>query len=236
MNDCTSTINNVDILQLLKMPKWREIKEQDMFQTGDILLFHHNGIYDTWTDAFLSTFNNMVGWFTGSKYTHCAIVVKDPDFTSPPKKGLFVLESSYEPFPDAENGEYKIGAELVDFDRVMHFWPGQVYWRKLTCVRDVWFKKRLADAHSIIHNRPYDLLPQDWFKAEFEIKTGAVQRKKTFWCAALVAYLYTKWDFLPSNTPWSIVTAKSFGTEAGNQIYLSLKDCTLDSEIEIKAN
>ena len=70
------------------------------------------------------------------------------------------MESSYEKFVDTEDGEYKLGCELEDFDKVMEDYKkncGSVYWRKLNCDRDNNFYKNLTDAHSVLHNRPYDI-------------------------------------------------------------------------------
>ena len=60
-------------------------------------------------------------WWTKSKYSHCAIIVRDPTFCAEEKKGLYVLESSYEKFVDSEDGEYKLGCELEEFDKVETF-------------------------------------------------------------------------------------------------------------------
>lgn len=216
--------------------KWQELRDHDELKTGDLLLFHHNDEFDGVINGMLSIFNDLIGWATHSKYTHSAIVIKDPDFCEPPlPKGLYVLESSYEPFPDAENYEYKIGVELERFEDVMEKWSGPIYWRKLHCTRDEKFYQTLANAHSVLHNRPYDIIPTDWVRALFKIdaeKDG--RRTKTFWCSALCAYLYVQWGFLPKDTPWSIIAPKSLGTEEGDQLQLAFRNCVIDSEYQIK--
>ena len=35
-------------------------------------------------------------YFTKSKYTHIAMILKDPSFTNPPLKGLYIIESGEE--------------------------------------------------------------------------------------------------------------------------------------------
>lgn len=175
-------------------------------------------------------------WATGSKYSHCAIIIKNPRFTCTKKTGLFILESSYENFPDVEDNEYKLGCELEDFDKVINTYKengGSVYWRKLHCDRNEDFYLKLAEAHSVLHNRPYDLVLTDWLKAAFHLNVGNTQNKKRFWCSALVAYVYTKLGFLNENTPWTIVSAKTFGTEQPDKYEMQYTNCTLDKEIQI---
>lgn len=204
---------------------------EDQFQTGDILLFSHRWETNTWTNTFLSVVNWLVGYFTESKYTHSAIIVRDPKFTVEPLKGLYVLESSYENFVDVEDGELKLGVELEEYSKVVADWSGEIYWRQLKCQRDEEFYHRLAESHNIVHNRPYDIIPTDWYRAyREEVRPGVDQRKKTFWCSALVTFLYVQWGFLAENVPWSLITCKSLGSESGNQIPLQFINCQLEKE------
>ena len=110
---------------------------------------------------------------------------------------------------------------------------GEVYWRKLNCTRDNRFYEKLAEAHNVVHNRPYDVIPTDWLKAAFHINKGATQKKKTFWCSALVAYIYVCWGFLDNNTPWTLVSPKMLGTESPDNDELKFDNCTLESEVKI---
>lgn len=202
-------------------------------ETGDILLFHHTNTFISILDTLLSMFSNIIDICTWSKYSHAAIIVKDPTFTKEPLKGLYVLESSYEEFPDIENNKYKLGVELEKYEDVIAKWNGSIYWRKLNCTRDVIFYNRLKEAHTIIHNCPYDIVPIDWIKAGLDINLGNTQKKKTFWCSALCAFIYTCWGFLDKCTPWTIITPKQFGTE--NQFKpLNFINCSLGNEQRIK--
>ena len=45
--------------------------------------------------------------------------------------------------------------------------------------------------------KPYDLNPLDWSKAARDIEIGDCQKDNTFWCSALVSYIYIKLGFLP---------------------------------------
>jgi hypothetical protein len=204
----------------------------DKFNTGDIILFEH--IYDKSSvkSAFMSVLDEGIGWFTKSKYSHVGIVIKDPKFTNPQLNGLFLLESNREDFPDAENGEIKCGVEIVDLKNVVNNYHGNIYWRKLVCDRGDKFNSLLAEAHSVIHNRPYDLIVGDWVSVAMGKDNRNTQRKNTFWCSALVAYVYTHLGFLTNETKWTMATPKMFGTERQRN-KLSLLNCSLEPEVKI---
>jgi hypothetical protein len=163
------------------------------------------------------------------------MVVRDPQFTDPPMKGLYVMESSFESFPDAEDHKYKFGVELEDFDKVIESArPHEnIYWRKLVCNRDAQFYQTLEDIHKEVHNKPYDIFPQDFIDAWLHrenIPGGQVTSR--FFCSALIAYIYVAWGFLPFSTQWTRVTPKMFGSEEQNPYELIFKNCKVNPEIE----
>lgn len=207
--------------------------DKEQFNTGDILLYEYTNIYNNFTNIFFSLFNSLISWATNSDYSHSSIIIKDPQFTDPPLKGLYVLESSYETFPDAENKESKLGVELVSLDRVIEEYHGKIFWRKLVCDRNKTFYDNLAKAHSVAHNRPYDLVPSDWIKAALHINKGNEQQKKRFWCSALVAYVYVKLGLLSDKTPWTTITPKMLGTESTKEEVV-FQNCSLEPEKQIK--
>jgi hypothetical protein len=147
-------------------------------------------------------------------------------------KGIFVLESNRESFPDVEDNEIKCGVELVRLEDILKTYSGSIYWRKLNCERNDKFFYTLAQCHSAVHNRPYDIIPTDWLKAAFRWNIGNTQRKKTFWCSALVAYIYTQLELLKADTPWTLVSPKMLGTESGEDEMWFI-NCTLDREVQI---
>ena len=208
------------------------IDYMSQFSTGDILLFEHKFDTTSIKTSFMSILDEGIGWFSKSRYSHVGIVLKDPEFTSPHLKGLFLFESNREDFPDAEDGEIKFGVEIVDLQNVLDSYHGNIYWRKLTCDRGKDFNGLLAHAHSVIHNRPYDVLPGDWLSVALHKDNKNTQRKKTFWCSALVAYIYTELGFLSADTKWSMATPKMFGTERQRN-KLTFMKCSLNPEIKI---
>lgn len=208
---------------------------KDDLNTGDILLFHHKNDCHSCYNCFFSCVTGLIETCTKSKYSHVAMVVRDPQFTDPPMKGLYVMESSFESFPDAEDHKYKFGVELEDFDKVIESArPHEnIYWRKLICNRDAQFYQTLEDTHNEVHNKPYDIFPQDFIDAWLHrenIPGGQVTSR--FFCSALIAYIYVAWGFLPFSTQWTRVTPKMFGSEEQNPYELIFKNCKVNPEIE----
>ena len=191
------------------------------FNTGDILLLDNTNN--------TSIFAQLIKFLTHSKYSHCGMIIKDPKFTVKPMTGLYFLESGIESFNDAENNRKKCGVQLVSLTEMIKNYPGDIYWRKLNCTRDSKFYDNLAQAHNDVHNLPYDIDPIDWLKGYLKIKHNS-QHKDRFWCSALLAYLYTKLDFLKSDTDWSIISPQEFSFKDNT---LDFINCTLDNEIFI---
>lgn len=207
---------------------------KEELNTGDILLFHHVSKYNNCYNCVFSCFTDLIKYCTHSKYSHIGIIVRDPNFSNVQLKGLYVLESSFELFPDAEDHRYKLGVELEDFDKVIKNSGGDIYIRKLNCERNEDFYKTLDEIHTDVYNKPYDALPRDWVDAVLHKYSGSnAQSTNHFWCSALVAYIYVRWGFLPSYTPWSLVSPKMFGTETDTKYKLEFLNCSLDNEIKI---
>ena len=93
--------------------------------------------------------------------------------------------------------------------------------------------RKLNDAHSIVHNKPYDANPIDWFKSWLDLEVGDVHKETTFFCSALVAFFYTRLGILPEDTPWTLISPNELGTEncRRKQLYFNY---TVDPEIRIK--
>jgi len=209
-----------------------KIYPQCDFQTGDILLYHIKPKCNTCLNCCLTFYGKLISCFTKSKYTHCAMVIKNPPWR-PDLKGLYILESSLETFPDAEDGEIKFGVQLVDFNKMINDFNGDVYWRKLNCKRDEIFNQNLIKAQSIVHNRPYDTILVDYIKAGLKIYKGKVHRLNQFFCSSLVIFVLIKLGFLDENLPWSVLAPSVLGTESGID-HVTFLNCHYDPEIKIK--
>ena len=192
-------------------------------ETGDILLLKEN-----WW------FSRLIQYFTNSKYSHCGIIIKNPDFTPIPLRGLYLLESTgFLRTKDAEDHEHKFGVQLTPLQDVFER-QSKIYWRKLFCKRDHTFYESLKIIHSVVHNTPYDDKPIDWIKTKFQIRLGNLQNKKRFFCSALCAFVYTSLGFLPEHTNWTIIPPCEFGTEPHTDfIPLRFINCVVDEEVEI---
>ena len=81
-------------------------------KTGDLLLFDYKA------GGVFGWFTKMIKFFTDSNYSHCAMVIKDPTYINETLIGYYVWESSKEPFPDPEDGKYKIGVQLTPFNEI----------------------------------------------------------------------------------------------------------------------
>jgi hypothetical protein len=203
--------------------KYEELEQQ--LDTGDLILFQQNW----WL-------GNLISYFTESNYSHCGVIVKDPDFGPEPLKGLYLLESTgLEDVEDAEDHEVKFGVQLRDFKEIYDTFQGNLYWRKLNCKRTRTFYERLRSTHSIIHNKPYDKYPNDWVKAKYNIQIGNVHRTDTFFCSALCSFVYVGLGLLSLNTEWTIITPAELGTEVKSEgEKVKFINCIMENEVLIK--
>lgn len=213
----------INILKYIIRMNYEELEKT--METGDLVLFQENW----WL-------GNLISYFTSSNYSHCGVIVKDPDFSPEPLKGLYILESTgWEGIPDAEDHEIKFGVQLRDFREVYNDFAGNLYWRKLKCPRNKLFYDRLRSVHSIVHNKPYDDYPNDWVKAKFHLQRGNLKRTDTFFCSALCTFIYVGLGLLPLTTNWTTVTPAELGTEVNSDgPKVEFVNCKMDNEVLIK--
>lgn len=201
------------------------MKEIQKLQTGDILLFH---CAKSWSP--FSLVNQFINWATESKYSHVAMVLKNPTYIDPKLKGLYLLESSMENVGDAEDGRIKFGVQISPFHDVVNSYKGDIYVRHLYTNRDSEFEQKLTEVHKEVHNKTYDMHD---FITSFERERGydcwkntKVQRTDSFMCSSLIAFVYSKLGLLDTKTPWSLVYPKEFSTECPGLKF----HCVLDVE------
>lgn len=186
-------------------------------KTGDLLLFNTR---THWYDFLIERFTN-------SKFSHVGMIYRGLPCLDCSNVGICLLESGYESFPDVVKNKQIYGVQLADIDKVLDTYKSTstsitVYYRRLG--RDLKEDEidKLRSCVESVYAKPYDLLPQDWLKSAFDIHKGNEQRKQTFWCSALVAYLYDMIGFVKRDTPWTIVQPTQFSFYEGKQ--LELKD------------
>lgn len=185
-------------------------------ETGDILLFDPSAT--TW---YFTIFDMGIRYFTKSKYTHTAVVLKDPKFISNSLKGLFMWESSYEGTPDPQDGKVKLGVQITPLVEFFHNYQGKVYVRKLLTGKQALTQDRLKEIHEVVYDKPYDIIPSDWINA-ISRKDNEPQKTSRFWCSALVSYILVKIGFLQDSVDWSIVRPSDLSSHSS---YLEFINC-----------
>jgi len=182
-------------------------------KTGDLLLFNTR---THWYDFLIEKFTN-------SKFSHVGMIYRDMPCLDCSNVGICLLESGYESFPDVVKKKQIYGVQLADLDKVLDTYKSTssnitVYYRSLG--RDLNKEEidKLRLSVDNVYAKPYDLLPQDWLKSAFDIKEGNEQRTQTFWCSALVAYLYDIIGFVKRDTPWTIIQPTQFSFYEGKQL------------------
>lgn len=177
--------------------------------TGDIILFnsHEGGIWNI--------FSNLIRWGTNSKYTHVAMILKDPTFIHSSLKGLYIWESGWENL----KGDTKLGVQITPLRDVLELYKktgGECFYRKLDCDRSCFSEENLKKLYENVSNKMYDLCPLDWIEAYFRIDLNP-QKTDRFWCSAFVGYIYTYLGILEKDLDWSILRPSDFSLEYDNQ-------------------
>jgi hypothetical protein len=197
----------------------------DFLQTGDIILFQGR--------SFISY---VLEYFGRSPYSHVGMIVRNPSFLNPMlEDGIYLLESGWNPIPDVETGQTKIGVQLHFLEDILKECPpNTVYVRKVECQRDPAFYETLQTIHQTVQNIPYDLNPWDWLMGLYSMKhtlplEPSYQRTDRFWCSALLAYIFDKLQLIqPVN--WTLIAPREFGDRG---TLLSFR-CNVAKEILLK--
>ena len=199
------------------------LRDEVDLQTGDLLLFRGTS-WVSW----------LVEWFGVSRYSHVGIVVKNPAFLDPDlENGIYLLESSWNNTPDAEDHQMKCGVQLHLLDDILKECSrGSVLTRKVNCERNESFYQTLIDIHKEIHDKPYDMSPWDWLCAKYNMicplpSDPAYKTTKRFWCSALVSYVFCQLGIMEKDVNWSLVAPREFSSTEAKQIRFL---CPIDKE------
>lgn len=200
-----------------------EIKiDTDLLDTGDVLLFKGT-----------SWLGRIIEYFGVSRYSHVGIVLKNPKFINEElEDGIYILESSFNNTPDSEDHLYKLGVQIHRLEDVLkEYSPGSVFVRHIDTQRDETFYNKLSKIHKEIHNKPYDLDINDWLFAKINlilplpIETE-FKKTNTFWCSALISYIYSELDWIERDVNWTIMAPREFSSDEGKMIKFKCKiDC-----------
>lgn len=196
---------------------------KEELDTGDIILFKGSGIIAT-----------ILEYFGKSKYSHVGIILKNPKFLNESlEDGIYILESSYNNTPDAEDNKMKLGVQIHKLDDVLkEFQKNSVYIRKVHCERDDNFYKKLSDIHKNIHNKPYDLNIFDWISAKSNLDKEILpnplyKQTKEFWCSALVSYVFHELELIKEDINWTLIAPREYSSDEGKYIHFV---CQVDVE------
>lgn len=192
----------------------------DFLQTGDIVLFKGRTII-----------SYLLEYFGRSPYSHVGIIIRNPSFLNKDlEDGIYLLESGWNGIPDSESGTPKVGVQIHFLQDILdECKSGTVFVRKVNCVRNASFYQTLQNVHREILNKPYDLKPWDWlmglYAEHHQVPLDpAYQRTDSFWCSALLAYVYEKLNLIqPVN--WSLIAPREF-SDAGKLQFM----CDVDKE------
>lgn len=191
-------------------------------QTGDIILLSGNAWY-----------SRLIEYFGYSKYSHVAMVLKDPTFIDDEMKGLYVLESGYEGVIDITDKKFKYGVQINTYKDFITKVGYCAYYRKLDVSDETrkTFNEKFKTIYKTIYDKPYDINILDWLNASYSIKNncyGYLKKKDYFWCSALIAYIYDNLDLI-EDCSWSLVAPREFSGEGD---LLKFKNCSLGKIIK----
>jgi hypothetical protein len=200
-----------------------DIRLEASLDTGDLVLFRGTS-WISW----------LIEWFGVSRYSHVGVIIKNPKFLNEElEDGTYLLESSWNNTPDAEDHLYKVGVQLHLLDDILkESAKGSVEIRRVHCERNKAFYDKLDELHKEIHGKPYDLNPVDWLCAKYNIACPypvetRFQKRKSFWCSALVSYLFCELGIIQKDVNWSIIAPREFSSKEGKQLQFT---CKVDAE------
>ena len=103
-------------------------------------------------------------------------------------------------------------------------------YRKLVCARDQKFYDKIKAIYDEVKNKPYDINPIDWISSGIGIQLIDTKEKDSFWCSALIAYVYDKLGFIPKKVGWTLLTPKDLSSIGK----IPFENCTLLTEVALK--
>ena len=120
--------------------------------------------------------------------------------------------------------------QIINLEEKIKSYKGRIYVRKLHCTRNEKFYEKIIKIHSTVHNIPYDLNPIDWIKGYYKLNIGNTQKENTYWCSALVSYVFVELGFLDKNIPWTLISPKELSSSSNE---LKFINCKLDNDKQI---
>lgn len=139
----------------------------------------------------------------GSKVSHVGIVLKNPPWIL--EKGLYLLESGYENFPDVVTHEENFGVRISKLSDVVKAYQkaGGEVWVRRSVFEIGEDDDVLKKAYLAVQNRPYDATPRTWFDAFFGL--WGPPTAKRFTCSGLAAFFLIQLGVF-TDVDWTYVT------------------------------
>lgn len=178
----------------------------DKLDNFDILLFSGKNYW----------FSYIVEYATWSKFSHIGIVLKSPTWLDPELTGDYLLESGIEDVPDSVTHKKVFGVQITPLHHLIKNYSGDIYVRKFESlpykVNPQYYHEKVNIIYKIVANKPYDDQIADLVRTEFHIKLGNCQRTDSFFCSALVSFIFTQLGLLPTDCQWDLIEPKDFDT------------------------
>lgn len=160
-------------------------------------------------------FSSVIEYATWSKFSHIGIVLKSPTWLHPELTGNYFLESGVEKFSDAVDHKMKFGVQITNLNKMINNYIGTLYVRKLKSepykTNPYYYENKLKGVYEMIRDKPYDENPIDLIQAQMRIKLHD-NHDESFFCSALVAFIYVQLGFLPVDIDWHLVVPKDFAS------------------------
>jgi len=192
----------------------------DDLDTGDILLC-----------CGKDCISKAIEYFTGSKISHVAMVLNNPKYINNSLNGLFVLQTTISKNMDLDDNCIKSGVQLISLDELLNEY-NTIYVRRLYMNKNEDFNRKIKDTYFSIKNKPYDTDLFDWLKADLNIHIFNEKKTNTFWCSALLTYIYIKLDLLYNDIDWTIVKPSQLSSNDKNKLYFI--NSTFSNDILLK--
>jgi hypothetical protein len=182
------------------------------------------GLYDQLNNFDVMLFNGQNFWFsyvveyaTWSQFSHIGIILKSPTWLDPSLTGNYLLESGEEDVPDAVTHKLKFGVQITPLEHVIKNYTGNIYYRKLISVpyeeNPDHYHEMLKNIYNMIENKPYDDTVVDLIRIALHLKLGDCRRTNSFFCSALVSFIFTQLGILPSDIQWDLIEPKDYDTK-----------------------
>ncbi len=183
-------------------------------KSGDCILCHGHNLLDCAIEVC-----------SRSKFSHSAIILKDPYYIDEQLKGIYILESSLEFNPDVEDGKIHLGVQLQPIEVLLNDYKYNDLLVRPLQVEIPNINQKILSAYKELKDKPYNLDPIDWLAAKILIDDSfrvekqnwfkkcfgnTEQQTKSFWCSAMVAFFYVRLGVLDKDCSFAILAPEHF--------------------------